>query len=527
MPITYGNELKLFKKTNISQLTALAILACAVAVVYSNTINSSFHLDDERVIWNNPAIFLREINWENLERAAFESTIRTRPVAHISFAFNYYFHQLNLPGYHIFNISIHILTSIFLFLLIKATLSLPPLMQRYSPKNVFYISFLTTAIWALHPLQTQSVTYIVQRMNSMCAMFYILAMLLYVKGRLAEDRKAKWVLFSGCIISGILALGSKENGATLPFFIFLYEWYFLQDLRMPRLSNKLLWFLLGTAITIVGILTILYLGTNPAAELSQSYRKINIKLTQKLLTEARIIMLYISLLFFPLPDRLNLDHDFILSQSLFSPATTLLSIAVLAGLLLFAIIRAKKQRLISFCILWFLGNLVIESTIIPLELVFEHRTYLPSMFFLLLVVVLVSRVLSAKKYVLYAAFGVIVMLLSIWTYERNKVWADELTLWQDCLKKSPYKWRAHNNLGKEYIRLWEIDKGIFYYRKALELAPKAIKPRMNLATAYSMQKRYQEAIIELQIILNLEPDNTRALKNLNTNMQFLRQQMGR
>lgn len=132
------------------------------------------------------------------------------------------------------------------------------------------------------------------------------------------------------------------------------------------------------------------------------------------------------------------------------------------------------------------------------------------MFFLLLVMLPLYRLFSSHRYVLYGICLVILFILPYWTYERNKVWANELTLWQDCLKKSPNKWRVQNNLGKEYLRLWEIDKAIYHYQKALQIAPSVILPRMNLAASLAMKKRHQEAIIQLQIVLNYEPNNAKA-----------------
>jgi tetratricopeptide (TPR) repeat protein len=102
------------------------------------------------------------------------------------------------------------------------------------------------------------------------------------------------------------------------------------------------------------------------------------------------------------------------------------------------------------------------------------------------------------------------------------VWADELTLWQDTLKKSPNKWRVHNNIGKEYFRRWETDKAIDHYQRALQINPNAIMPRMNLASALSMQERYQEAIIQLQVVLNIDPNNQKAWKHLQSNKQFIK-----
>ena len=154
------NQLNFLKKINFRELTALAVLIIAVFGVYSHTLDSSFHLDDERAIWKNPPVFMKEINWDTLTHAAFDSKITTRPVAHISIAFNYYFHQLDVRGYHAVNILIHIITGIFLYFLLKATLFLPSLREKYGTHGPVIIAFITTAIWLLHPIQTQSVSYV-------------------------------------------------------------------------------------------------------------------------------------------------------------------------------------------------------------------------------------------------------------------------------------------------------------------------------------------------------------------------------
>jgi hypothetical protein len=523
--ITTMNRTKasFLKNINLRELFALAVLAATAIVVYSNTLNSSFHLDDERAIWDNPAVFMQEISWESIAEAAFESRIRTRPVAHISFALNYFSHRLEVRGYHVVNILIHIMTGIFLFYLLKTTLSLPALNKKNDTRYAAIVSFVTAAVWLLHPLQTQSVTYIVQRMNSMAAMFFILSMLLYIRARLTASRKSRWGLFAGCVISGILALGSKEIAATLPFFIFMYEWFFLQDLRLGLTQYKRHWYLLTAAGLVFICLAFFYLGANPFKNIISSYPVYGITLFQKLLTETRVVVLYIALLFFPYPGRLNLDYDFNVSLSLLTPATTFFSVALLFGMVIIAIVMAKKQRLYSFCILWFLGNLVVESSFIPLELVFEHRIYMPSMFFLLLFTAPLYTLFAARRKFFYVACAVVLAILSLWTFERNSVWHDELTLWQDCLKKSPKKWRVHNNLGKEYFRRWETDRAIYHYQKALQIEPNVIMARMNLASALAMEKRFQEAIIQLQIVLSKDPGNARARKHLFNNRRFLQE----
>ena len=168
---------------------------------------------------------------------------KNRPVAMLSFAFNYYFGKYNVVGYHLVNILVHITTGILLFIFLKLTLTIssqqPGIDRKYNPIAVTGISFVIAMLWLVHPIQTQSVTYIVQRMSSMGAMFYLLALILYAKGRLAQRRtltgtenrpqksgprgyiKNYYFCYVGCILAGLLALSSKESTASRARLAFL------------------------------------------------------------------------------------------------------------------------------------------------------------------------------------------------------------------------------------------------------------------------------------------------------------------
>ena len=150
-----------------------------VFLIYSKSLEGPFVLDDGRNITDNPAIRLTRLSWSGLMDAATKSPLPNRPLAYISFALNYYFHSYRTAGYHLTNILIHILAGVFLYLFIKTTVGLPALQSRDG--NSRWLPFIAVLIWLIHPVHTQSVTYIVQRMNSMAAMFYILSMLYSVK----------------------------------------------------------------------------------------------------------------------------------------------------------------------------------------------------------------------------------------------------------------------------------------------------------------------------------------------------------
>lgn len=487
----------------------LFLLAVIIVLIYTETLTTPFIFDDISNIRDNPHIRVPFLSFKNLAWAGFQSPLANRPVANMSFALNYFFHGYNFVGFHVVNILIHIASGIFLYFLVKATIRTPALYARYAKFG--WIPFFTAFIWLVHPLQTQSVTYIVQRMNSLAAMFYVLSMLLYVKSRLSASHRAKWLLLSGCFLAGILAFGTKEIAATLPGFIILYEWYFFHGLSRPLAKRHIL-ILAGIGVFIT-VISLVYFGNDPFVQILNSYNGRDFTPVQRVLTQFRVVIFYISLLIWPRPARLNLDHDFALSYSLTNPITTLSAVTIIIALILLAILFAKREPLISFCIFWFFGNLAIESSIIGLELVFEHRNYLPSMLAILFVVALVFRYLK-PTWLGAIALCVVGTLFTAWTFERNKDWSDEITLYGDCVEKSPAKARPYNNLGAALMRSGRLAEAINQFKSALHIRPDFVDAHYNLGYAWSRQGNLAKGIYHFGETLRLDPDNLRALNNL-------------
>ena len=540
-------------KTDLSALLSghenlfLLALALLVICIYTNTIGSPFIFDSRKNIESNPHIRISQLTLDNLKDAAFKSPANQRPLSNISFALNYYLHGYNVVGYRVVNILIHICTGFLLYFFVKTTFGTPALRSRYD--NHVCIAFFAAAVWMVHPLQNQSVSYIVQRMNSLSAMFYVFSILLYARFRLSRQQGNKMCLFSGCILTGLLALASKQIAATLPFVIIAYEWYFFQDNRL----RKHMALLAGCVLLTVGI-AIAFLGGNPLDPILRGYNVREFTLAQRLLTQPRVVMFYLSLLFWPHPSRLNMDHDFPLSNSLLDPITTLFSIITIAALIGLAVLTARKQRLLSFCMVWFLSNLVIESSIIPLEIIFEHRLYLPSMTFSLLIVLGVYRWIK-PKWLPAVMLCAMVAVGAFWTYQRNAVYSDRITFWQDCVNKSPHKARPYNNLGvaladqgehdeaiKKYEKALQIDphywdavaniglslaekgkteESITQFQRALEMYPKDVKTLANLGAVLIMVERYTEAVQSLTQALTLDPYHAPAHNNLGVALQHL------
>jgi tetratricopeptide (TPR) repeat protein len=350
-------------------------------------------------------------------------------------------------------------------------------------------------------------------MNSLAVLFYLLAMLCYVHGRLSSPSGRRRIrLFAGCGVAALLALGSKEIAATLPAFIFLYEWYFFQELQTQWLKRNLPSVAAVCALTVA--IGLLYLGTkSPVEKILAPYSDGSLSAGQRLLTQLRVMVFYISLFFWPAPYRLNLDHDFPFSLSLLEPPATLAALLLLASLLAIAIITARRDALGSYAILWFLGNLVIESSVIRLETVFEHRTYLPSVIPVLALTALVFRLLR-PKWAAVALLSAIAVSWAGWTWQRNHVWGDAVALWQDCVDKSLGKARPYNNLGSALSERDRLPEAAANFRKAIELKPDYGDAHYNLGYALMRLGKMEEGVQQLLVAVTLEPRNHLVHNNL-------------
>ncbi len=485
---------------------------------YSNTLHNPFIFDDIPNIVERRGIHLDSLSAAGLVRLK-DGLGGNRPVALLSFALNYYFGGLDPFGYHLVNLLIHLLTSVLVYLFLKLTLSLPSLRERYG-QYAREIALLSSLLFVAHPIQTQAVTYIVQRMASLAALFFILAIYCYAKARLAEGRK-RVALFIGSILAGLLAFGSKETAITLPVFVALYEYYFHQRLKLTPSKKKWSYTIIGLALLIGLLAGMYYTGFKPLHWLNSTYKKYPFTPPQRLLTQLRVVVFYLSLLIAPLPSRLNLDHHFSLSYSLFNPPTTLLCLGLILGLIAGSIYLAKKRPLISFALIWFWGNLALESSFLPIELVYEHRLYLPALgFFILVSIFLVKGIEKLKIKAQLKQQAKLVLLLTLiiplsaMTYQRNKVWQDRASLWKDAADKSPTLARPHYNLANVYAQREDYDKAMPYYLETIQLKPSHAKAHNNLGYCYFFKGDIQKAIAGSKTALRYKPKLVDAYFNL-------------
>lgn len=499
------------------RLLAAAVTAAFLVgafVLYANALHGPFVFDDDPNIAGNEHIRISSLSVHALRDAAFESPIPNRPVANVSFALNYLAHGYSLAGFHVVNVIVHVLAAVFLFFLLKATLEICPGRSVGKPDDKPYspavLAFLAALVWFVNPVQTQAVSYVIQRMTGMAGMFFVLAMLLYVRGRLASGRK-RWLLYGGSVLSGALAMGTKELALMLPVFVFVYEWFFFQDLKIGWLKKAVL--PLAGAAAVMAVAGYFYLGAHPIEWLVSQYAGRDFTLGERLMTELRVVMLYVSLLVLPLPSRLKLDYDFPLSHSLVDPFTTLLSLAAVVLLAALSVYLARRERIASFAILWFLGNLVVESSIVPLELVYEHRMYVPSMFLGLAAVTLAARYVKPRP-AFVGLVCIVAGVFSLWTWQRNAVWGDELAFWQDCVKKSPADARPHHGLGSYYYDNGDYRQAIEQYTAAIRLDPGYLEAYYSMGNAQKKVGNVNEALRYYAAVLKKAPENPQTYNNI-------------
>ena len=493
------------------------ILFLLVLLAYSNTFRAAWHLDDYPSIVENQKIQITDLTPQSLCQSLQHPEKETlwRPLAHLSFALNWYAGRDDVFGYHLVNVLIHLLSACVLYLTISTLLRTPNLQSKYSATSHF-ISSLATVLWMINPIQTQAVTYIVQRMTLLAAFFFITGIYCYLLARLTGSGRQRILMFICCAACFLLSMAAKENAALLPLTIIVVEAIFFQNLGNPMVRRRVFAFssVGGLAVVIFGGLIFL---KGDLLSVFSGYGDRYFTPTERLMTQPRVLIFYLSLIFCPLPGRISIDHDFEVSTSLLHPWMTLPAIVLTIAVIVGALFQARKRPLLSFSVLFFFLNHLVESSIIPLELVFEHRNYLPSMFLFVPVAEGVVWLLDryrGKQPILYRSLIGLVICLMIgfgWgTYARNKVWQTEVSLWTDAYRKAPLLQRPLHNLAMaRYEKSGQLEKALEFYQKAaqLKMHRRSHRARLygNIANIYYRTGDYDAAEVYFKRAVDIAP----------------------
>ena len=469
-------------------------------LIYSNTFYSSFHLDDGKSIVDNFAI-RDALNFGNIWGFS-----KTRFITYLSFAINYEIGGLNVFGYHVFNFSVHLLTCLILYLWVLAIFKTPKMTGCLS--NGKPVALLAALIFLAHPIQTQAVTYIVQRTASLAALFYLSTLFFYVRARTDRNLLLYLISLGFCFT----AMFIKENTFTLPFTIFIFEIIFF-GIKKDEIKKRV--FYLAPFFSAMFVVPLIYFGSGnflTGEELGFLPTETNtISPATYLLTEFNVLLTYLRLCFIPIKQ--NLDYDYQLSYSLLEPRT-LISFLFLVGLFLVSLKIFKRHRLISFTIFWFFITLSVESSIIPIrDVIFEHRLYLPMAgISIFLACVLFNLLKDIKKFWIVGLL--VVLVFSFLTYKRNNVWKTQLDLWTDVSEKSPNKARVYYGLGRAYREIEDYDRAIENYEKAIEMGHKTARSYSNLGVVYDIKGKHEKAEQYFLESIKIDSNYVRPFMNL-------------
>lgn len=492
----------------------LPIIILYVAVgflIYSNVlVDGIFVYDDFEYIVDNPLVQTLSF---------FEDMTDPRHIGYLSFALNYALDGYDPYGYHLFNIIIHITNAMLVFLFVSLVLKI--LRQGDESQTAWdsLVAFSSGLIFLVHPVETQAVSYVTQRFTSLTALFYLAAVVSYLGARWRIERSEglfiSYLLYAVSVLSCILAMKTKEISFTAPFMLLALEYLLF---RGSILSNRRYIFLIPLFATLIIIpLSLLgpeygLIGTGQGVDevtrrdkLFDLYQRSNY---EYLLMQFRVIIIYIRLLLLPIHQLAV--YDLKASHSLFElkVLASLALLLTLAGAALAGWMRsfrtdpvhAPAYRLVSIGILWFFVTLSIESSFIPIkDVIFEHRTYLPSVGFIaafsMLFVQAVRRFSPVQKSKAVAAVALlaIVIPLSAATYSRNFVWTDEVVFWDDIVQKTG-KAIGYNNRGNAYAKKGQLELALKDLDKTISFFPDATDKMAwenSDFTPMNMMKTYQ------------------------------------
>lgn len=445
-------------------------------MVFYPGLHGGFVFDDYANIVTNQALRITNLQWKTLLAASFSGDAGPlkRPLSLLSFSLNIYLNGLNPTAFKITNLIIHLITSLTIYWLAKLILIADSTIRNKEINNqqLHFIAIATTLAWSIHPIQVTSVLYVVQRMTSLAALFSVLSLNFYLRARLSQLKgKTKPINFVlSLLIFYPLAIASKETGILVPLYILIIEILFLRfAITKSKSSATLRNISYGTCIAL-SILLFTIITTN-FDYISAGYENRSFTLTQRILTETRAIFFYLRLLLLPQTNTMGLYHDdFPLSDNIYAPITTLISLAAIIAAISSAFSSINTRPYYSFAVFFFIAGHSFESTIFPLELVYEHRNYLPSFG----IILFLNKQIINSHYLGKTSRQLIITLwittIAITTATRAYAWGNPIRFAQYEATHHPFSSRAHYEIGSVYAELLYKDP-----LNALPLYPLAIR----------------------------------------------------
>jgi len=490
------------------------ILITAGVYAYRDTLRCPFIFDDLPSIPENQSI--RQL-WPPsvvLSPPA-ASAVTGRPIVNLSLAVNYALDGLNVGGYHVMNLVLHLLAALALYGVVRRTLLGPRLRGRYG-EAAPWLALAIALMWLVHPLLTESVTYIVQRTEVCMGLFFLLALYSLIRGA-QSSRPGGW--YAAAIISNALGIGSKEVMVVAPVVLLAYDRLFISASLKETVRRR--WGLyagLAAGWLLFAVLVRTRMGEDVALlNLSETTRWSYAK------AQASVLVYYLRLALWPASLVGDYD-DWPLAASM---ATILPAVGVVATLVGATVWTLRRLLPASFLGVWFFLILAPTSSFwpLPMEVAAERRMYLPLAAVIAFIVIGAHTVLAEASRRLEWPTGprnvvevlmliAVVAILAQATVRRNEVYRSAVSFWSDVVAKRPNNARGHSNLGSYLFREGKLDESVDHFSEALRLKPGYHLAHNNLGLALAAQGRLEEAIVHFAEALRITPRLIEAQVNL-------------
>jgi tetratricopeptide (TPR) repeat protein len=486
------------------------VIVVAVAAAYSNSFSGPFIFDDVASVQMNRTI--RSLRSAEVLIPPGKTTVARRPLANLSFAVSFAIGKLAVRSYHVGNLLIHLLAALTLFGVVRRTLLLPALRDRFGGASTG-LAAAAALIWALHPLQTESVTYIVQRVESLMGLCYLLTLYAVIRGASSER---PWPWYAVAIVVCALGMGAKEVMVTAPLVALLYDRAFLSGSFRDTFRRRGALYL-GLAATWAVLGAMMLLGNAPGG----AGFGLDVGPWEYARTQPGVILHYLRLSFWPSP--LCFDYSWPIAASAWQDLPAAAAIAALLAASLWALWRAP---VLGFFGAWFFLVLAPSSSFLPIasEVAAEHRMYLPLAAPAAAAVVaawLAAERLPRRR----LALGIAALLalcaaagLGAMTFQRNAQYSSEISIWEDTVRKRPENARAWSALGRAYDNASRYDEAIQACDKAIGLDPGSnlfdgATAYCNRGVAYAGIGRLAEAVQDYDKAIAFNPDYALAYNN--------------
>ncbi|MFT6274758.1 MAG: hypothetical protein ACJAZ0_000847 [Halioglobus sp.] len=444
---------------------------------YGRSLDAPLLFDSTTSLSDNPLVQITGSQYDDWRSAAgsFGGSILGRPLAMLSFAANYVVGDgFFAPQLRAVNVFLHFLGALLLYLTLVTVLSKAVTLSVSSAK-IKAIAGFTSLIWLLHPINVSTVLYVVQRMTQLSALFVLLGLWVFSFYRGNWCHKSPnlgefLALSIWLLLITSLAVLCKENGLLLLWLLPVLEVSFFRG-RWGGAENRLLKWLAWSALLLPVLLVLALIATDSMPFLG-SYQQRSFTLSERLLTQLRVLWHYFYWLILPNLQAMALHHDdIILSKNLFQPVTTILALIAWVTAISAAFIARKRYPILMFCVLFYLVAHSLESSVLPLELAWEHRNYLPGMAVALLMSWLGAELMSRSSVgQRWAAAGGVLCLMAALLFLRADRWSDELTLSQATVLNHPQSIRANYHYANTLYRTYENDNSSAENKELLPLA---------------------------------------------------------